>query len=389
MRRLTALLGLALLLASAPASGSPRRHENVTRLGENERRRLPTVLSNQRVGMDGQVDDLFLFAQYGEVPGRVDDNVYAFCQSLELSGTVGGDVYAFCQTLRIRGQVEGDVYVGGGELLLEPGAAIGGCLLGGVGEGSLEGRVDGPVKLGAGELWLNGELLSEAELEVGSLRLGPAALLRGRVQYEADGPATLDPNARVEGDFIYREHVTLREDDAPATHADAGWRFPWKGTLLFAWRVLSLFILGAVLLAVGGARARRPSERLAARPGLSLGVGFVVGVTLPAASLIAMLLILPLPLGLVGLLTYAIGLALAGPVVGLWLGERLLALAGRAPSGAPGYGSLALGILAIALLGLVPYLGWLVRILVLLAGLGALSLALWRKGQVTPAPALL
>ena len=83
------------------------------------------------------------------------------------------------------------------------------------------------------------------------------------------------------------------------------------------------------------------------------------------------------------------GLALAGPVVGLWLGERLLALAGRAPSGAPGYGSLALGILAIALLGLVPYLGWLVRILVLLAGLGALSLALWRKGQVTPAPALL
>ena len=152
MRRLTALLGLALLLASAPASGSPRRHENVTRLGENERRRLPTVLSNQRVGMDGQVDDLFLFAQYGEVAGRVDDNVYAFCQTLELSGTVGGDVYAFCQTLRIRGQVEGDVYVGGGELLLEPGAAIGGCLLGGVGEGSLEGRVDGPVKLGAGEL---------------------------------------------------------------------------------------------------------------------------------------------------------------------------------------------------------------------------------------------
>ena len=57
--------------------------------------------------------------------------------------------------------------------------------------------------------------------------------------------------------------------------------------------------------------ARRPAARLGSQPALGLGFGFVVAVVFPAAAILAMILIVTIPLGLISLAVYVAAAYLA------------------------------------------------------------------------------
>ena len=158
--------------------------------------------------------------------------------------------------------------------------------------------------------------------------------------------------------------VVIVEDDGPSV---LGWLFKR------AWLYLGALIVGCVLLRISGRRFGRFADALIDQPGRSVGIGFVSLVTVPAFAVLAMVLVLPLQLGVLTTLLYLVALYVAGIIAALAIGRWILNRMGR--TGASAYAALALGLLALHLLLPIPFLGFVVRLVAVVAGLGAMWVA--------------
>jgi hypothetical protein len=108
-------------------------------------------------------------------------------------------------------------------------------------------------------------------------------------------------------------------------------------------------------------------------PTSGLGVLFLLAT--PVAALLVCITIVGIPIGIAALLLYVIAIYSSQVFVGTWLGERIL---GAAVGFGPTLGRLALGLGIIRILRLIPYLGALVAAVVIVWGLGALVLTVYR-----------
>lgn len=321
--------------------------------------------ADQTVYWTGEAEDFFGAGQFVTVAGTVRDNAFLAGQKCSITGRVGGDAFCAGQNIVIRSNVDGDVFATGSEVMVAEGAVIGGTLYSSTGLTLIEGTVRGQVRSGSGHVRIDGTVMSDVHLSVGSLAVGPRARVHGELHYTAPHEARVDSAAVVDGGLHYSETL-------PDTDEEGG--FPWGDIGFWLWGYLGSFVAGAVLLAVGKRQARLPDRILAHRVGKTLGVGFLAAVALPVGALIAMILVVPLALGLVTLGIWAIAAYLAHLVVGVWLGAWILARLGGGDRRA--FGALALGLLVLHLVFLVPYVGIWLRLLAVFLGLGGITLAL-------------
>jgi hypothetical protein len=86
-----------------------------------------------------------------------------------------------------------------------------------------------------------------------------------------------------------------------------------------------------------------------------------------------------IPLSVVGMLLYAATLYPALVFVAAWLGHWLIQRMRRQGAGEPSiYWALAAGAVALAVLFALPLAGWVIRLVAILAGFGALWTIVWR-----------
>ena len=140
-------------------------------------------------------------------------------------------------------------------------------------------------------------------------------------------------------------------------------------------QTLSMALLGIFLV-----QRHAPAQVLRALPGMSLLLGFVLLVCVPAAALILMITIIGIPLALVTIALYLallpVGYASAGIALGAWALQRFKS--DRASQRGWRIASALLAVLLLALLGRIPAVGAIVGFASLVAGLGALLLQVIR-----------
>ncbi len=340
---------------------------------------------------DGLANDLFVWGFRPTVSGEISDNGFFGGQTVEISAAanIGGDVFLFAQTATIAGVIGGDLYAFVADLTIAEGGRIDGAVQGSGGALTIDGEVGGPISFAAGAIEIDGTLRGDAKLEAGELQIGPDAVVEGTLSYESAREATIDPDATV-GEVEYFEQQESDDDDeSDASSAASSWFSLWNVIWDGLW-LISSFLVGAVALALGGDSARAPAERLASQPALGLGFGFVVAVVFPAAAILAMILVVTIPLGLIGLSLYVAAAYLARLVAAQALGSWLLTTL-RGEENASVYLSLAVGLLVLFFLIKIPYVGFLVWLAAIVAGLGGIFLATRRSGgdePMTAAPAM-
>ncbi len=379
---LNVLLFAALLLAIGPASAQETEIQiddddsaAPTRilLGTADEE-LPAPIAgfatrtDDKVRVEDTVTDLFAAGQEVTIVGTVLDNAFAAGQTVTLDGgRVEGDLFVAAGMVLIDGEVLGDLYGFAGDLHITERAVIHGDVRVGVGDLTHEGTIEGMLDAAAGMASLDGKIGRDAKLEVGELELGPEAIIGGDLIYEAPlSTEILDPS-QIAGvvDFTQVEASDAEcADEGPSV---MGWLFKR------AWLYLGALIVGCVLLRISGRRFGRFAEALIDQPGRSVGIGFVSLVTVPAFAVLAMVLVLPLQLGVLTTLLYLVALYVAGIIASLAIGRWILNRMGRTEASA--YAAMALGLLALHLLLPVPYLGFVVRLVAIVAGLGAMWVA--------------
>ncbi len=361
-------------------SQEPERFELATRESVGQDGRSVRVgdtrmILNSIFEFSDTANDLFVWGWIPTISGDISDNAFLGGQQINISADaeIGGDLFVFAQTARIDGHIGGDMYAFVGDMTVSETASIDGAIYGSSAALTINGEVGGPLHYAGGVVVINGTVRGDVRLECGELELGPNALIEGELRYESAREASIDP-AQVIGGIRYFVPQDDEEDEG-STAATAGtwlsiWRFLWEGLWL-----VSSFLVGSIALAVGGEVARRPAKSLAQQPALGLGFGFVVAVVFPAAAILAVLLIVTMPLGLIGLAVYLAAAYLGRLIAAQTLGDWLLRKVRGGKEGSP-YGALALGLVFFFVLMRIPYVGFLVWLAAVVAGLGGIFLAL-------------
>ena len=323
----------------------------------------------------GLANDLFAWAWLPEVAGTVEDNTFMGGQrvTVQSSATIGGDLFIMAQTGTVAGQVDGDVYCFCQELIITADGSVGGRVESLSEILTISGDVEGPIDFSGGILTIDGTLRRGGKVQTGVIEIGPGASIGGLLEYESPREASPDPEAEITGELRHIPPAVIEGAVIGDEEEDAGW-FSLSTVLWKLWHFGSSFLVGALLLALGGAAARTPASRLASQPALGLGVGFVISIVMPVGAIIFMVLVIGIPLGILTLMAFVVALYLARLVTAQALGALILRRL-RGGDEPCAYAALAVGLVVFFVLVAIPYLGFLFWLSAICLGLGGILMA--------------
>jgi len=325
----------------------------------------------------------------------VDHDMYVFAGQINVNGNVKGDLVALGGQVAINGSVSGDVIVAGGNVDIN--GPVEGSIRGSGGQFAVNGTVGKDVAVASGNLSVTGKVGGDLLFASGQ------ADVPGSVTGSIEGGAGRYTR---EGTVGGTEEVSIGQGFQPAAPAPAG-----NAVLDVIRQFVVVFLLGALALWLFPRAVHAAEETLRVRTlqsfvsGLLTCIGYVVAVIVAFILLIVLAIVFGLlTLGalaaiesIAGVL-FLIVLTFAFIVAVAFVADALVGLAlGRWIAGAfnmrmsqdrwSELGLLALGAAVVAILAAIPVVGWIVKLAVVLGGLGALVLAAWTMWQSRRRPA--
>ena len=371
---LTAVL-FALALPSSTTAGETAHGKPNYTLPAGQEVKTDLIVAGDSIRIDGDVDgDLIAFCDNLTVIGHVKGDVIAFAREIRVNGPVDGNVRTWSQTLFLGATVGRNVTSWNETTEVDEHAKIGGSFMGGGRDVQVDGQVGGDLAAAGDTVEINGSLGRNATIRSSRLSLGPNSEIRGQLKFSGHHEAEISSGAKLASpiDFSFRK-------EGPDYRSV---RYYWHRVMI--WGASFLFGLAVLLLAPG---FFLDATTACNRFGLATGFGILFLIATPIAAIVVCITIVGLGVGLAAILLYVISLYAAQVFVGSWVGEKLL---GTSRGVGPAIGRLALGLAILRVLRMLPYAGGFVTAVVLVWGLGAMVLAVYRRirpEQAVPAPA--
>ncbi|WP_084667824.1 hypothetical protein [Nioella nitratireducens] len=322
--------------------------------------------------------DLFIAGERVAVAASVAGSAHMAGRRLTVSAPVQGNLYAAGYSLRLVAPVGGAVTATGAELTLS--APIGGNLRASGWDVRLEGPVSGAALLAGDTVSLNAGVEGDVAISASTLEFGQEARVTGQLTIYSDDPDSIS----VPGFVAPEGRVVIRESRDFAAHDGAEWGMTTERSLgaQIAGFLLKVIIVAALALGLAALMPDRVSEwraRCAEHPGQSLWSGFLGISTLVGAGVVACITLIGIVLLPAAVLLAGIAMALGYVFSTFALGAVLWRSLGQSdPATLAARGGVALiGALVAALVGLIPFLGWLFVLALGFAGFGA-ALRTWR-----------
>lgn len=279
-------------------------------------------------------------------------------RTVTLQGRVGNDVWAAGERVNINGTIENNAMVAGRTVHLLPGASVGQNARVAGNHVTTEARIEHDLVIGAATAEIGGDIGGTVRASAGHVTVLPGTIVRGDLVVRSPDPPDVSPEAQIMG--------SVRHEPAQQGGAWASW--PWFWLMAF----LGLLLLGVVALALSTNWTERVVDVMRTRTGSSLLTGLLIVVVAPLAVLFLLITVIGIPLAVVVLALYIAAVVLSGVFVSYHVGRWLLAR--RHPPRISPWAAMALGALIVSLGISLPGIGWLVALVVLLAGAGALAL---------------
>lgn len=308
---------------------------------------------NLKIDQDIQ-GDLVLAGSIIEINGNVLDDFTGAGGELIVNGDVSGNILVFGGTVRVNGDVGGDLVVAGGQIFL-----------------SKDSTVEGDILLAGGEVTLNGIVDGDGSVSAGTLRTGESFELRGDLELEAENyPSDLEED--VGGNLNVTTVATKQE---PYAGVPAGFAI----LLSFILELLAALILGFILIYTFPAFVTELAEIVRFSTLKAGVVGLLLLILVPIISVILLLTAFGWSLSFLLILLFSLALLIATVPVKLLAGAVVYNKAFKKESSKLMY--YLAGTIILTVVYQIPLLGWLVRFIALLIGLGAAGIWLSRNAK--------
>lgn len=184
---------------------------------------------------------------------------------------------------------------------------------------AVEGKIGGDLAIRSQDALINGEVKGDVSFYGVHLAFGPDARIGGDVHYYAALPAEVDAGAQIKGAMKSNVFRDKPETQAAPRVWHEGWSAPgyrlsWPGAIFFG-------ILAGVVALLSPSAMPRLREAAATQPLLAFAIGFLWLLGTPILAVVSAFTIIGLPLAILVLLLWPLGIV-AGLVAALLaLGE--------------------------------------------------------------------
>ncbi len=276
--------------------------------------------------------------------------------NVNVAGTLEKGLNAFGANIVVPGRITGELNAFGANIVLS-------------------GEFRNKVKATAANIVLDGIFEDTVAVRAAKITITPATVIKGNLDYAC---AILDrqEGSRVLGE-VARKDMDFRKD-AVEKWERKGKKVTRAAEIIFwFFSLAAIFIVGVIIHAFFPKQTDTVVALISESPWTNIGVGFVFLVAVPAAAVIAFITIIGIPAGIIAGFLYGLTLYISRIYIGVWIGRKIIGYFKKTQVDTFVW-PLTLGIITIALIGLIPFVGWLFKLLCLLISLGALWLAVWR-----------
>ena len=325
--------------------------------------------------LDKRVEgDAFLSGGRVAVRGPVKGDVAVAGGDISAADTVGQDLYAAGGSVAVSGQVAGNARIAGAQVTISQRGGIGGKATVAAANLRMAGRVGRYLAVYAESVRIDGEVGGDLRIVARSVEIGPEARIGGKLIYRSPQLAKIDATAVIAGG---------------ATHVPVEWPSGSLGSLarVATWisivlLLLGLLLVGLIMIVAFPKFSAAAPHTVRSDPWKSLALGFCLLLCLPVAAIVFMVTVIGIPLGVTVLLFYPVMLLLGFITGALFLSDRVAIWIAKRRGVAvkPGwrYAALGFSLLALLLVCKIPSAGCVVAFVVLLFGLGAFWICVYR-----------
>jgi hypothetical protein len=289
----------------------------------------------------------------------ISDEVIAAGANIKVAGHLKKGLKAFGANITIPGSVSGEMYSAGANI-------------------DLSGTFHRKVTAAGANVVLSGIFDENVEVAAARLTLMPTAIIRANLSY-AVGVLDRQEGSEVLGTLTERQKP-LKAEKAREWR-ERGERAAKRAGIVF-WLVstIALVLVGLIISAVFPMQTDRIVGVITESPWKSIGLGLVFLVVVPVAIVIALVTVVGIPAAIIAGLIYVIIVYISRIYIGVWIGRKVIGTLRRRQITSL-FWPLVVGVAIIALIGLIPFIGWFFKLFCLLISLGALALAALRTTQ--------
>jgi hypothetical protein len=366
-----------VLALPSGASATEFRHDKQITIAKDEVIHNDLFAAGGRIRIEGTIEgDLVVAGGEVEISGHVLGDIISSSGALRLTGQVDGNIRGYAGNVLLKGTVGRNVMVFGGEVIVDREAKIGGSLTAFCGQQSIDGHLGRDLLAFAGEVSITGNIAGGARIKGGELRIDSSAQIDGPVDFEGDKPAEVSPRAKLASPVHYKK---MRHGPDYSSGRYYLWRVIWTAALILFGMVL--FLLAPKF----GTETVSAAERY----GAPIGLGVLVFFGVPIAAFIACFTVVGIPLAIFVAGFWLLMLFSAELIVGAVVGNLIL---GKAADTWGAIGRMALGFVIVRIiytpLSQVHVIGFLAALGIWMWGMGAISLAIYRRFQPVIAPGM-
>ncbi len=357
-----AVLALAASTALAAEFIKPNKETggNVSLRSEETHHDLYTAGASVTVDSN-TTGDLVAAGGMVSVNGSVERDLIIAGGNLTVTGAVGDDARIAGGNVSINGPVSSDLLVAGGHVSIAEAATVGGDLIAAGGDVIVNAAVAGDAKLKGGVIDVN-------------------SAITGNVEVRAEEHVTFGSNSSVSGTLVvYGKKQPVIMEGARLPDIDfrelkeSKWNYGgvFAGVGFFV-GLLAMLVAGFAALYLSRRRVNLLVQSIQTNPWSNLGLGLVGLIVTPVVVVLLFVAVIGYYLALLLLFWYIL-LILLGVLMGMtFLGAWVVKLVTRQPELKLDWIAILVGAVLLAVLGLIPFVGWIVCFLLLLAGIGSI-----------------
>lgn len=289
--------------------------------------------------------DFFAVGELVEVNGTVNGDLYAAGEKVSVDGTVNGDVLAAGGKVHISGNVLQDVRVAGGEVVVSGTVGRNITVFAGTFNTLSSSEIQGNITAWTGQATIDGPVQGNLVLTAGQESMGPQGTINGDV--------TRTPFP------IHKKEIQDSSKDF--------------ALFLKIISFLSILITGLLFIHLFPAFNKNAFHVLQKKPLKSFVLGVILCISIPFVVISLLITLVGIPIGLILGALYMMLLYISSIPPLYYVGQKILEKLEKDPHDAWVF---VTGLISITILSFIPVISAITSCLVLLLGVGSLTIAL-------------
>lgn len=375
------LLGLSLLLILTLGFTIPAKAMDI-RTGQNIRVAKEQQITDEMLVGAGEINiagiinnDIIAGSSTANISGKIDGDLNLAAGTIDLSGEVTEDGRLIGGTVKVSGKVAENLLIVAGTAEISDTAEIGGDVIVYGGTLKVYGKIAGDLRFSGGSILIAGEVNSNVRLNSPEITIATTTHIVGNLDYTSTNAATIQNGAKIDGVSTYR--LSQKQD-----------MFAQKSVTSLIISGIAYIILALILVVLLPARTLAIADALKANWWVSGLLGIGVLVLVPLLVLVLLITVVGAPTAVALLALYLFVLYIAKIFVAAFLGKAVLKFADKRREPNIIFSMIAGLILILVAINL-PYVGYVVSLVVNIFGIGALVLYLYNLRKTAKAFKLL